>query len=107
VKYLAFILSVFVLLLATIPCCLADDCTDEEVPAEQTADSDKEQSRADANCGLCSPFYSCHTCPGFAFTNTTPKIPLVLLADIKSYITCNQNSLFTFAASIWQPPKIA
>jgi hypothetical protein len=104
---MAFILSVFVLFLATIPCCLADDCTDEAVSTEQTAGSNDKQSGADTDCDLCSPFYSCHTCPGFAFTNTSPKMPLVLLVGIKSYISYSQNSLFSFTASIWQPPKIA
>jgi len=109
VKNLAFLLSVLVLLLATIPCCLADNCVKEKAPTEKNSEKNNEPSGAgdDPDCGICSPFYSCHTCPGFAFLNTTPKLTLVLLVDIKPYTIYYPTLVSTFASSIWQPPKIA
>jgi len=104
VKKVAFILSVFTLLLVIFPCCLADNCFGEDDITERT--NHKETGTA-PNCELCSPFFSCHNCPGFTYTLSSPKLILIFFPNTERYLAYFQDFVSTFAPSIWQPPKIA
>jgi len=105
VNKLAFLLSVIILLLATIPCCLADNCYEVETPTEQS--NKQKDTGKEKDCNLCSPFFRCHDCNGFAFANAMPKIILLFFPERMIYPVYCQNFVLKFAPSIWQPPKIA
>ena len=105
VKQLAFLLSIIVLLLATIPCCLADNCLDEEASTEQSNQQDTGSDTDD--CDVCSPFFRCHSCNGFAYSIQAPKLVKYFFPVIKTYPVYSQHFISMFAPKIWQPPQIA
>jgi len=105
VNKLAFLLSVVVLFLATIPCCLADNCSDKEALTEQSSQQNTGSDSED--CDACSPFFQCHSCNGFAFTNQVPKLVKHFFLVIKRYAVFSQHIHSVFVSTIWQPPKMA
>ena len=93
----------FILLLITLtgtffPCCLIDECNDEEFA---TAQKENKQQPA----GNCSPFFACATCPGFAEMSK----PVVIIQPVTDnqihHGTIVFFNLTSFAASFWQPPR--
>jgi len=52
-KFAGYILALYLILLAAIPCCSFDDCPDDKT--EQTANHEN----GDQDCGSCSPFFNC------------------------------------------------
>jgi hypothetical protein len=67
-KIVCFILSIYVLVLSTVPCCSDDNCIDET----KTEQADKHPQKEHQGCeGSCSPFLTCGTCVGFTFSNFT------------------------------------
>ncbi|MBN7813039.1 hypothetical protein J0A68_18945 [Algoriphagus sp. H41] len=61
-KIFSLVLGIFVLLMAVVPCCSAEDtCAESECTGEELhgADEDFGHERP------CSPFFSCGTCLGF------------------------------------------
>jgi len=103
-KTLCFILSLYVLLLGTVPCCSEDNCDDEK----KTENPDNHsQDHKDSDRNTCSPFFTCGTCSGFIFIRTGldfKKVPF-----IKNQLITVYKSQFTdgYFAKIWQPPKIS
>ena len=103
-KILCFILSLYVVFLATTPCCSDDNCNDE-IKTEQT--DNHSQDHKDSDCNICSPFLTCGTCTGFNFPTvffslTPPAITLTTKIPI-NYSSFSSN----YFPSIWQPPKIS
>lgn len=104
-KIFCFILSIYVLVLSTVPCCSDDNCIDET----KTEQTDKHSQDEHQGCGTCSPFFTCGTCVGFTFTNTSltfepSKIFFKSALLIPSYENHFAND---FISKIWQPPKIS
>ncbi|PSR52748.1 hypothetical protein AHMF7605_04035 [Adhaeribacter arboris] len=100
---MAFLLAVLVLVLAIIPCCLADNCPNEKPVTEQAK---KKNSDSDKEDGLCSPFVSCPGCPGFTFLPVTYKLVILTYPQIQANTWYQQNFASVYSSSIWQPPKI-
>ena len=103
-KILSFILSLYVLFLAAVPCCTDDNCNDEI----KTVNVDNHsQDHKDSDGNTCSPFFTCGTCSGLVFIRTEvefKKVPFIkgkLIAVYKSQFADD------FFAKIWQPPKIS
>jgi hypothetical protein len=102
-KLFAFILSFYILMLATLPCI--------DVPHDgslQNTEFSQNNSGSHQNGDdLCSPFCTCYCC-------TSPLI----FQDYSIKFDCFSSSelhpagysfsyLFSYSASIWQPPKIS
>jgi hypothetical protein len=97
-KWLTFLLLLVTLLGTFFPCCLVDECNDEELAASPK--ENKKQSE-----GNCSPFFACATCPGFAeMINPVPIIQPVKENQVH-HETLAVFNLTTFASSFWQPPR--
>jgi hypothetical protein len=98
---IAFILSLLVAFGSIIPCCLWDNCGDEQVAMEF---SDTNNDDDEANC---SPFAACSSCNGFIPIVRTLK--LVPLTSVKS--SYNDQLVTGYSAghisSFWQPPRFA
>jgi len=100
-KYIAVILSVYVMVLTAMP------CTDNHAADSNSVSYElSEQYHNQANdLDLCSPFCFCHCCQTLSF----PSFFDGLLSDIK-VLTLNipfKESTFSSPFnSIWQPPKI-
>ena len=103
-KILCFILSFYVLFLASAPCCLEEKCSDEI----KTAQSDNHsQDYNDNDCNACSPFFTCGTCSGFVFTKIEvnfKEVDFIKTNFVEFYKSPFANNFF---AKIWQPPKIS
>ena len=105
-KIFCFILSVYVLVLSTVPCCADDNCIDETKTEQSNQHSHEDHQDG---CGTCSPFLTCGTCVGFTLTKFTltfepSKVYLktaLLVPFHKNHFTSN------FLSKIWQPPKIS
>lgn len=107
VRIVTFILSVFVLVLSTMPCCTVVHEAAEKCAIQKQADNDSQQQDDDCDSN-CSPFYSCGTCVGFTSASCYPFIkPVTLAPGISKLIPYQENFSAGFSGKVWQPPKIA
>lgn len=100
-KYIAVILSVYVMVLTAMPCSDNHSANSRSVTYELS-----QQNHSQANdLDLCSPFCFCHCCQTLSF----PSFYDGLLSNIE-LLTLNfpfRESRFSNPfSSIWQPPKI-
>ena len=100
VKYLSFILAIYVLALATIPCMVEDKCLSHN---DQTMQDGSNEPCSD-DC--CSPFVTCSNCNGF--TSNSPSLPQLFnpKPTLKGISLYTISVVSQFKPSIWQPPKI-
>lgn len=106
-RYLAFILSIFVLALSVWPC-----CDDEATTVSQEIHFDQVQEHvpcnADNNTHTCSPFFHCGTCQAFALTSPVYFIHSAVQSNKDvSYAELPISPILLFAGDIWQPPQLA
>lgn len=99
-KIPAYLLCLYMLLLAVFPCCLVDDCPDDKV--EQSAS----HQAGDEDCGNCSPFFSCEGC-AFASAAAEPVHFNMAVLPLKQVYT---GFTLPFIADMhydfWQPPRL-
>jgi len=103
VKLLAYLLSLYLLVLPAIPCCVTDDCTDELVTGKKVHQSNEENEESKA----CSPFALCGNCTGFTIADENLEvcpISLPLKIELNDYISFRFPRYISF---FWQPPKLA
>ena len=100
-KVVAFILSAYLLFLFAVPCCSFDNCPEEKVA--QTEDHEK----GDANCGNCSPFFTCAGCSGATITFTSTHIETIPLDRTHQYTGFILSSIPDVHYDFWQPPKLS
>jgi hypothetical protein len=101
-KVICFILSLYVILLSTIPCCFDNEVKDDVKIAQ---DLGKSPVSEDCNADICSPFFSCAACSGVIF--------ILSNFDVKSYPDLRGSKLLFyktpyfdhFFVKIWQPPQ--
>jgi len=103
-KILCFILSLYVLLLGTVPCCSDNNCNDQ-IKTENADNHSQDHKDSDRN--TCSPFFTCGTCSGFVFIRT--RVDFKKASFIQDKLITVYKSQFTdgYIAKIWQPPKIS
>lgn len=89
-KIITLIISVYVLLMAVIPCCSFDNC---------------EGDRHDAPQGICSPFFSCHNCSLPVVLEKTIQIEPVTNIIHTPYTEYRVISLPGYTAKCWNPPR--
>jgi hypothetical protein len=101
VKLICIMLSVYVLILSTLPCCSDINCIDEV----ETANGDEHrQDQNDDGCKSCSQYLSCGSCSGFVFLNLDSlKVYLAIETLIPFHMSL---STIDFIAKIWQPPNL-
>lgn len=113
VRFLSSIMAIIVLALATLPCCLEDDCicaSGERLYCEDCCcgcgDCGCDDcGGSDAPCGCCSPFVSCNTCTGF----TAPRVFMIpnrtFIVDDFTLSDYSDKAVKGFDGSVWQPPR--
>ncbi|MGZ9675397.1 DUF6660 family protein [Flavobacterium sp. GNP001] len=103
-KTIFFILSIYVAVLSTIPCCTDDNCNDE-IKTEQIDNNSEDHQEKE--CNSCSPFFTCGDCSGFVRTNI--NFDLAEAIFIINKLVSNYKSQFinSFIVRIWQPPKLS
>ncbi len=100
-KFIAIILSVYVMALTAMP------CNDIHITDSNSASYELfEQSPNQTNdVDLCSPFCFCHCCQTLSFTSFF-NITLVNLVEITIDIKFLESTYSSPISSIWQPPQI-
>ncbi|SMC37565.1 hypothetical protein [Pedobacter africanus] len=107
-KYLAFILTIYVMALAMWPCCSNETSLSTEhedlcqaVSSEKHADNNHESAHA------CSPFFHSGTYHGFVASAAVNKAPALILNDEKdSFPEHHVQPVILIPGDIWQPPKL-
>ena len=95
-------MSVYMLLLAVFPCCLVDDCPDDKIQAEKTAD----HQNGDKDCGSCSPFFSCEGCASVSATIEPLCFSIVSLPVKPVYAGFLSPFISDVHYDFWQPPRL-
>ncbi|MCC9166359.1 DUF6660 family protein [Pontibacter harenae] len=99
-KVLTVILAILVVALSVSPCCLTENCSDDEVKTEGTDNHAKDVD-------VCSPFYSCSACIGFTVSSHSfEPVTVALLLDNYNLADYQQRFFSQFHHAIWQPPKV-
>lgn len=102
-KVALFIFSLYLLFLTAIPCCSFDNCPEDKIKTEQTAD----HKTGDDDCGNCSPFFSCNACTGNTFTATFLNFQFIFLSTDRAYAGYIASAIPVINYDFWQPPKLA
>lgn len=89
-KVITLIISIYVLLMAVIPCCNFDNC---------------EGDRHDAPQGICSPFFNCHNCSVPVVLEKAVQIEPVTNIIYTHYTEYRAISLPGYTAKCWNPPR--
>ena len=100
-KYMAVILSVYVLVLTAMPCNDVHAANTNSVSIELTKQNPNQANDVD----LCSPFCFCHCCQTLSFPSFF-RISNINLVEISLAINLKEPSFSSPVATIWQPPKI-
>lgn len=108
-KYLAYIFSLYLFVLACLPCSDNTECGDY-APASQAARTDTHQDHSH-EAETCSPFCICSCCgqqvPQLSFSNPLPEPKAPFGEETKNYSLYRSSACSDFYGNIWQPPKIA
>ena len=104
VKIIAFIFSLYILLLSGMPCTDAQDCnlpTTTQVSATQSHDNHQHETEH------CPPLCHCSCC-----SVAVSKMPLLAFTYVKPTFVVKENFSFYkshhltgFLEAVWQPPK--
>ncbi|MHA8107032.1 MULTISPECIES: DUF6660 family protein [Aquirufa] len=102
-KFFAFIMSIYLLVLSCLPCI---DRQERNVMAEQKISATTQQQQHQTGDEACTPFCTCSHCPASAFSQPLAlyKMPKMLFQSVKFHYEIVFNS-YDFH-SVWQPPKI-
>ena len=98
-KLIGYILAIYLVLLAAVPCCIFDDCPDDK---PQTTATHQEE---DADCGSCSPFFSCEGCATASIVYHPCAIEINVTNAPVVYTGYIQASLPHVHFEFWQPPR--
>jgi len=99
-KVITFILSVYLLFLFTIPCCIFDNCSDDKI--EQAAGN----KNRDGDCGNCSPFFSCTGCTGATLSFEYTDLKLLPPIKDQNYAGYILSYIPDVHYEFWQPPRL-
>ena len=104
-KFLAIILSAYMLLLALLPCGDEVECMDEE--RYETAFNDNTRQDHENHSEICSPFCICACCGQVLNVLTTPYFALKPHFSVSSHTAFYKDPYFEIIPiAIWQPPKL-
>ena len=99
-KWLAYILSFYILFSAIAPCSIFDKCEDGR-HIEQT--SNKEQKK---DCNNCSPFSFCSPTHGFTLSTINTLIETAPFHTSPPYSDYYFPSISEYHSSLFQPPRL-
>lgn len=105
-KWFAWLLSFYILLLSGIPCSAQDNCCIEEIKTTTDAHQCPEEADHNPTCP-CSPFFACGANHGAIVPVLYPNLLEVLPEVRKEYPFFNEETLVRFSAIVRQPPKTA
>ncbi len=102
-RFLASILSVYLLLLTAVPCI---DAHADNVLHKTTLSQEKQDNHQHSDSDSCSPFCACNCCAtSVVFQIYQAKLNCFSFSE-KQYFPVSSVCFSNPLASIWQPPKI-
>jgi hypothetical protein len=104
-RLIAFILSLYILLLNGVPCCAFDNCEDELEAISHPHNVQQENKENKKECSTCSPFF-CHTCSGFVISTFNFTHKVFLSTPTTVYQPYYDPFYSQFMPSYWQPPDV-
>jgi uncharacterized protein DUF6660 len=102
-KFISFILSLYLLFLIATPCCVFDNCPEDSVVGFQTSGHEKSD---EDGCGSCSPFFNCAGCASVSIHSEVIFPGEVRASELKNFIAFVQPFFPKTYSDFWQPPKI-
>ncbi|HEV2482092.1 MAG TPA: hypothetical protein VGS79_20645 [Puia sp.] len=99
--------SVYILVLAGIPCQADDGCCADEMAVNGTHSASNKTDRHPGYPGPCSPFFACGACHGFVVPSFDVPLTAHRPAEAIRPAIYKSRPLPDFHAAIWQPPKTA
>ncbi|WP_435302826.1 DUF6660 family protein [Flavobacterium aestuarii] len=103
-KFIHFILSIYIIALSCLPCSDAVNDMDNKMVSVKTEDKSSADHREDS----CSPFCICNCCHNSGFYKTAEYITSAIIKINSKNTKIEYSPVFLsgFHTSIWQPPKI-
>lgn len=97
-KWITYIMSLYILFNAVVPCSIFDYC--EEEKTEQTSNTDHKK-----DCSDCSPFSICSAANGFTIHNYNSLVEPIKFYTLLSYNEFYFSSKSEYYSSFFQPPR--
>lgn len=105
VKLVTIIFSIYMTLLAVMPCRDTDDFGDLSTSYTTLAQSHSENDKASKE--TCTPFCTCACCSTVrTVTSRQPVIQIFIQQVTKTYAVTQVPAVLEQSLSIWQPPQI-
>ncbi len=105
-KYLAFILTIYVLALSAWPCC-GDEAASSSGHEDICAATSDDHTSATETAHACSPFFHTSTYHAFVASAAINKAPAIDITDLNgSFPEYTAGKLILFPEDIWQPPQL-
>ncbi len=103
-KWLLYLFSFYILLLAATPCSADEGCTDEICNVSNSHDEDPGKSDHPPVCP-CSPFFACASCHGVIVQEN--GFEFIVACPCQTTVCTNyiERLLPHYPQAIWQPPK--
>jgi hypothetical protein len=98
-KWLGYILGLYVLFSAVIPCAIVDNCDEGEKTEQRSGHEEND------NCDNCPPFCNCSSGHGFTFNTLAVTIAPADLYTGAKYNFYNISSKSDYYSSFFQPPR--
>ncbi|MBL7733086.1 MAG: hypothetical protein JNM88_18085 [Chitinophagaceae bacterium] len=99
-KIISCILALYILVLSVTPCCIFDNCAEDEIDMSTSHPGEEE------DCGNCSPFFSCEGCAAAVTTFTPPVFCFTNPEQSPVYIFHPAPPLMETEDDFWQPPRL-
>lgn len=84
-----------------MPCCAVDNCP------EKRTEQASEHEKGDADCGNCSPFFSCEGCAIASISYPSVQLEIVCIKEPAVHAVYIQTALPDINYDFWQPPKLS
>jgi hypothetical protein len=100
-KFSIYILLVYLVTLAVIPCCTFDECPDgQKIAGNKTTPGDSKK-----DCGACSPFFNCEKCASATIKADDVQMDYVRSIILSIYSEFIPSRLKAAYYEFWQPPR--
>ena len=98
-RWVGYILSLYVLFCAVVPCTIIDNCEDDQ-KTEQTS---KQEEKKD--CNNCSPFSICSASHGFTLATIGTTVEPIVFNSSPAYSDYYFSAKSEYHPSLFQPPR--
>jgi hypothetical protein len=98
-KIMSLIFAIYLLGAAVVPCCIYDDCSADEMSANNSPGKNEKDS------GMCSPFFNCGSCSHVSIDPVVIEQRETMPVAILFYDSWTGTLTSSPGFDIWQPPR--